>query len=335
MKRKKLLRGDTFVTSLVFLFVLVGTLRLCYTETLHETKLTSTFVQETQGFYLLENLMHLARDYAYQIVQNPREPHLFLSASAYKLKDKTGLSGDATNKDKWVIDFNGSLSKEQIVPNDFPLQISDNGWEIKGGPIFWQDNKKNSNDKRYLAEVFMLGALHFESKFIPDWTMHTVQTMEIERNPLCDFQLYAEGDTTITTNINSDAWNITIDGPVQINGNTRFSSSNGNSDNYITFKNKFNCAGYALYKDGSSLSSFVLPKKYHMFDNSSNYKTSSGTAKNGFYFYRYPVNYVSTDTIRLSGSHNNFTSIDSKSDMYKAGYNKNNYETEEVHPSGE
>ena len=80
------------MTSLIFLFILIGTLRLCNTKTLHEAKLTSIFVQETQGFYLLENLMHLARDYAYQIVQNPREPHLFLSASAYRAKDKSSFT---------------------------------------------------------------------------------------------------------------------------------------------------------------------------------------------------------------------------------------------------
>ena len=324
-------RGDTLMTSMIFLFVLIGSLRLCNTKTLHEAKLTGIFVQETQGFYLLENLMHLARDYAYQIVQNPREPHLFLSASAYRTKDKTGLKDDAENKDKWIIDFNGSLSKEQIVPEDFPLQIKDDGWEIRGGPIFWKDNKKNAYDKRYLSEVFMLGSLQLISTFIPDWTMRTVQTMEIERNPLCDFQLYAEGDTALTTNIHDTDWEITINGPVQINGNVRFSASNGVANNNLIFTNKFNSAGYVLYVDGNdTLKNFKLPAKYHILDNSGNYKKTYGNGSNGFYFNRYAINYGSTSTYRLSASYNNFIdNVVTFSDMYQDGYNKNNYESYE------
>ena len=242
-ERKPPLNGDTFVTSLIFLFVLIGSLRLCTTATTHEAKLTSIFVQETQGFYLLENLMHLARDYAYQIVQNPRTPHLFLGASAYRTKDKLSFFNeeDGTYNDGWVIDFNGSLNKRQIVPGDFPLKIGDPDldddicWEIKGGPIFWQGNKKDVHDERYLAEVFMIGSLNLASGIRPNWTIRTVQTIEIERNPLCDFQLYAEGDTTINTNIHTSAWQMDVKGPVQINGNARFSSTNGSSNNYINF----------------------------------------------------------------------------------------------------
>lgn len=85
---RKWSKGDLHVTSFIFLFILIGTLRLCNTRTLHEAKLTGIFIQETQGFYLLENLMHLARDYVYQIVQNPREPHLFLSVSSFREKEK-------------------------------------------------------------------------------------------------------------------------------------------------------------------------------------------------------------------------------------------------------
>ena len=207
---------------------------------------------------MLENLMHLARDYAYQIVQNPREPHLFLSASAYRTKDKSSFKqANGTYNDGWVIDFNGSLSKKQIVPDDFPLRIVENGWEIKGGPIFWKDNKKNEHDERYLAEVFMVGSLTFEPGFIPDWTMRTVQTMEIERNPLCDFQVYSEGDITFNTNINGDSWAMTINGPVQVNGNGRFSSTNGDSDNNIKFRNRFNCAGYALHVAGGNYNDYI------------------------------------------------------------------------------
>ena len=248
LQKNRLNAGNTFFTALVFIFTLIGTLRICCNKTLHEAKLTGIFIQETQGYYLLENLMALARDYAYQITQNPREPSIFLSASAYRKKDKT-YQASKGEKNAWVIDFNSSLSKEQIVPGNFPLQIADDGWDIKGGPIFWQDKKKDEDDERYLAEVFMLGTLKFSSALISDWTIHMVQTMEIERNPLCDFQLYAEGDTSLTGNITctSSDWYINFYGPVQINGNARFPRYMGYSDNNkMYFYNKFNIAGNAL-----------------------------------------------------------------------------------------
>ena len=278
---------------------MVGTLRLCFTNTLHESKLTSIFVQETQGYYLLENLMALARDYVYQIVQNPREPHLFLSASAFRTKDKTALASDEDNKDKWVIDFNGSLSKQQIVPNDFSLQIADDGWDIKGGPIFWQDNKKNENDERYLAEVFMIGSLNLVSNFIPDWTVRTVQMMEIERNPLCDFQLYSEGDTTMTTNARG-GWPTTIDGPVQVNGNIRFMKGNGVVANSLYFNNKVNSAGYVFHIRGDAIdSSFNLPQKYHMWNLNDIYIAPTQGYWDDFYINSYAINYNSPSNTKL------------------------------------
>ncbi|MGX8716436.1 MAG: hypothetical protein ACSW8C_00415 [bacterium] len=306
----------------IYLFILIGALRLCYVRTLHETKLASIFIQETQGYYLVENLMALARDYAYQIVQNPREPHLFLSASAYRTKDKTGLENDEDHKDKWVIDFNGSLSKQQIVPDDFSLKIADNGWDIKGGPIFWKDNKKNNNDERYLAEVFMLGSLKFVSNLVPNWTIRTVQTMEIERNPLCDFQLYAEGDTTINTNINKyidtagTKWYSQIDGPVQINGNARFSPTNGEDDNYIQFLNRFNTSGYALYINDDSLDDYVLPQKYHMLDNHENHQVASGSGTDSYQFNRNAIDYTGDKNLEALNSYNN-NNIDTTYDSYE------------------
>lgn len=312
-KQKSWSRGDTFITSLVFLFVMIGTLRLCTTKTMHEAKLTNIFVQETQGFYLLENLMHLARDYVYQIVQNPREPHLFLGASAFRIKDKLN---EGT---KYVIDFNNSLAAGQLIPRsfwddstsswvDFPLQID--SFEIKGGPIFWKDNKKDSNDERYLAEVFMVGSLNLISNLIPNWTMRTVQTMEIERNPLCDFQLYAEGDITINTNICANTWYTQIDKPVQINGNARFSDSTGEGNNSVTFYDKFNCAGYALHMDGTSIEDYILPKKYHMHDNHENYMRIYGNGTCTYHFNKYATNYGSTSTVQLPAGHNNFNKAD-------------------------
>ena len=292
----------------IYLFILIGALRLCYVRTLHETKLASIFIQETQGYYLVENLMTLARDYAYQIVQNPREPHLFLSASAYRTKDKTGLENDEDHKDKWVIDFNGSLSKQQIVPDDFSLKIADNGWDIKGGPIFWKDNKKNEKDERYLAEVFMVGSLKFVSNLVPNWTIRTVQTMEIERNPLCDFQVYAEGDITLNTNITDDTYPIEINGPIQINGNARFSTTNGEANNHIQFLNKFNASGYALKLLGgeNSLNNYVLPKKYHIVDNCWNNQTASGKGSDSYFFNQYAINYNDFNSNKISVAHNDF-----------------------------
>lgn len=300
-KKRSKESGNTFFTALVFMFVLVGTLRLCCNKTLHEAKLTGIFIQETQGYYLLENLMALARDYAYQITQNPREGNLFLSASSYRKKDK------ANEASTYVVDFNGSLSKKQIVPDDFPLQIADNGWDIKGGPIFWQDKKKDSNDERWLSEVFMLGTLRFTSGLIPDWTVRMVQTMEIERNPLCDFQLYAEGDTSFAGNITSSdsSWYINFYGPVQVNGNARFPYYMGNvGSKYTYFYKKFNIAGNAL-RFYSTYKSIKMPEKYHMQDNSTFYDSFTNpysTGESYHYINKYAINYSSTSTSSISSS---------------------------------
>ena len=311
-KRKSSSQGTVFLTSLIFLFVLIGTFRLCNIKTLHEAKLTAIFIQETQGFYLLENYMHLIRDYVYQTVQNPRTPHTFLGAAAFRFKK---------HRTQATLDFTGSLSKQQIVPDDFPLQIVEKdaqdlpGWEIEGGPIFWKDNKKNANDERYLAEVFMVGSLKLVSNLIPDWTIRTVQTMEIERNPLCDFALYAEGDTTINTNISS-VYNMPINGPVQINGNARFSSSNGDAANYITFSKKFNCAGHALklQDNVNPITNYALPKKYHMLDNCENNQVTHGTGPESYYFNQYATDYGSTSMSVLDTWHNTFESSTAASD---------------------
>ena len=296
-KKRSKESGNTFFTALVFMFVLIGTLRLCCNKTLHEAKLTGIFIQETQGYYLMENLMALARDYAYQITQNPREGNLFLSASSYRKKDKANAAS------KYVIDFNGSLSKQQIAPADFPLQIADNGWDIKGGPIFWQDKKKDSDDERWLSEVFMLGTLTFTSGLIPDWTMRMVQTMEIERNPLCDFQLYAEGDTSFTGNVSSpdSNWHINFYGPVQVNGNARFPYYMGNpggGTKYSFFYKKFNIAGNAL-RVYSTYKSIKMPEKYHMQDNSTFYDSFTNPYSTGIsyhYINMFAINYSSTST---------------------------------------
>jgi len=48
--------GNTFFTSLLFLFILATTLRVCTNKTMQECKLTNVFMQETQAYYLLENL---------------------------------------------------------------------------------------------------------------------------------------------------------------------------------------------------------------------------------------------------------------------------------------
>lgn len=244
--------GNSFFTSVLFLFVLASTLRLCCNTTLHEAKLNSIFIQETQGHYLMENAMHLVRDYAYQLTQNPEMPNIFLGVDAYKRKANSG-----------IINFNTSFSKEQIAPSDFSLQPS--SWEVFGGPIFWQDKKKDSNDERYLAEVFMLLNMKLASNLIPDWTMRMAQLMEIERNPLCDFQLYSEGDTSWT--LRNSANN--LEGPIQINGNFY---GRGNSSSFPESYEEGNVVG-KINPNVNSNADFTIPSKYHLLDNSSFWKT--------------------------------------------------------------
>ena len=310
-RQKNSSQGGTFAVSLVFLFLLIGILRLCYTTTVRETKLTSMFVQQTQGYYLLENLMALTRDYVYQIVQNPRMPHLFLSASAFRTKDKASFKqDDGTYSDGSIIDFNGSLSKQQIVPDDFQLQVADDGWDIKGGPIFWQ----NKNNEHYLAEVFMIGSLNLVSNFIPGWKMRMVQTMEIERNPLCDFALYAEGDIGINSNIDADD-HLYIKGLTQINGNFRCNQTNGEGNGYVEFLKKVNWAGYKLNIDdsinGDTFANFVLPAKYHMLDNHANRQVTKGlgSGTDVFLFSLNAINDGGSEnlTVEVTSAHNDWS----------------------------
>jgi len=267
-------RGDTFFSALIFLFVLIGTLRLCCEKTLHESKLSAIFIEETQAYYLLENLMAFTRDYVYQALQDPKTPHVFLGLKAFREKETTY----ATENNKKILDFKGSLSQEQIVPSDFPLQIDWTKTLIEGGPIFWQDKNKNDNDERYLSEIYMLGTLHINSKFVPNWDTHMVQTIEIERNPLCDFQLYSEGDISMGGNITTknSNWYINFSRPIQINGNSqfpRYQGWNNGETNKINFNNKFNIAGFGLkIKEKNSSASYIkIPSKYCIYDNSSFY----------------------------------------------------------------
>jgi len=320
--------GNTFFTSLLFLFVLATTLRVCTNKTMQECKLTNVFMQETQAYYLLENLMALTRDYAHQLTQNPRMPNLFLSVFAYRDKDKS------SGKDGTIVDFNSSLSKEQIVPSDFPLQLTDayeytensqkkyRSWDIKGGPIFWQDKKRDDNDERYLAEVFMLGELAIDSKLVPDWKARIVQTMEIERNPLCDFQLYAEGDTLINDNIScqNDNWLINFHGPVQINGNTRFQIYTGcapqrTNGHEFFFYDKVNLAGHALRikkvnngnNDNNDFKSIKIPEKYCFYDNSTFYDGFTNPYTSGptsFHVNIYSTQSTSSSTTKLTNFSN-------------------------------
>ena len=83
------------------------------------------------------------------------------------------------------------------------------------------------------------------------------------------------------------------------------------------------------YIDGSTVNNYILPQKYHMFDNSANYMKSSGTGANGFFLNRYAINY-GVSTFRLSASHNNFSeNVVTTSAMYELGYNHNNFESYE------
>ncbi|MDR0755749.1 MAG: hypothetical protein LBE99_02470 [Puniceicoccales bacterium] len=247
---------------------------------MYEARLSAIFVQETQGYYLMENAMHLVRDYAYQLTQNPKMPNIFLGVDAYKRKANSG-----------VINFNTSFAKTQIAPADFPLQPGT--WEVFGGPIFWQDKKKDANDERYLSEVFLLLNLSIVSNFVPSWTMRMVQLMEIERNPLCDFQIYSEGDTAY---YNGNALSLTthFQGPVQINGNFRIARFTGRNTHTTYFLNRFNIAGHLLRikQSGESYSSIVIPSKHCLYDNGTFYNSyvnpySSGT--NNVYLQDYKI----------------------------------------------
>ena len=265
--RRKRHRGNVVFTSLIFLFILTGTLRLCVNKTLLESRQTSLFIQETQAYYLSENLMALGRDYVYQMMQNPRETNIFLGTTAFYDKDKSITANG-------IIDFNGSLSKQQIVPDDFSLQIKDNSWSIKGGPVFWQSNNKNINDERYLSEIYLIGKFDVNSAFMNDWTYRMVQTIEIERNPLCDFSLYAEGDLAIRVQNVTDT---TFEKPVQINGNARYYRihTQDQTKGFGRSTSNFNIAGHFLRINEndttSTFSSIKIPDKYCLSDNSSFY----------------------------------------------------------------
>ncbi|MDR1254634.1 MAG: hypothetical protein LBJ78_01225 [Puniceicoccales bacterium] len=245
---------------------------------MYEARLSAIFMQETQGYYLMENAMHLVRDYAYQLTQNPKMPNIFLGVDAYKRK----VSGE-------VINFNTSFAKTQIAPADFPLQPGT--WEVFGGPIFWQDKKKDNNDERYLSEVFLLLNLNIVSNFVPNWTMRMVQLMEIERNPLCDFQIYSEGDTAYNGNLDGGA---TFYGPVQVNGNFRISRYTGKGSSSTYFLNRFNIAGHLLRikQSGDSNSSIAIPSKYCLYDNGTfynGYTNPYSSSANNVYFQNYRI----------------------------------------------
>ncbi|MDR2396655.1 MAG: hypothetical protein LBD69_02290 [Puniceicoccales bacterium] len=249
---------------------------------MYEARLSAIFVQQTQGYYLMENAMHLVRDYAYQLTQTPKMPNIFLGVDAYRRKANSG-----------VINFNTSFAKTQIAPADFPLQPGT--WEVFGGPIFWQDKKKDANDERYLSEVFLLLDLSVVSNFVPNWTMRMVQLMEIERNPLCDFQIYSEEDTAYCAGHISDTSALYFQGPIQINGNFRIARYRHISPALSTyFLNRFNIAGHLLriQQSGESYSSIAIPSKYGLYDNSAFYNSYTNpysVAANNVYLQNYRI----------------------------------------------
>ncbi|MDR0647428.1 MAG: hypothetical protein LBF43_03270 [Puniceicoccales bacterium] len=265
---------------------------------MHEARLSAIFVQETQGYYLMENAMHLVRDYAYQLTQNPKMPNIFLGVDAYKRKTNSG-----------VINFNTSFSKVQIAPADFSLQPGT--WAIFGGPIFWQDKKKDANDERYLSEVFMLLDLGIVSNFVPSWTMRMVQLMEIERNPLCDFQLYSEGDTAYNGNLDGS---VTFHGPIQINGNFRISRYTGKGSSSTYFFNRFNMAGHLLRvkQNGESYASISIPSKYSLYDNSvfyNSYTNPYSSGANNVYLQDYRIGSSQSNNHGVAVSTNYYSNV--------------------------
>ncbi|MDR0393027.1 MAG: hypothetical protein LBH52_02235 [Puniceicoccales bacterium] len=269
---------------------------------MYEARLSAIFVQETQGYYLMENAMHLVRDYAYQLTQNPRMPNIFLGVDAYKRKANSG-----------VINFNTSFAKTQIAPADFPLQPGT--WEVFGGPIFWQDKKKDANDERYLSEVFLLLNLNVVSNFVPSWTMRMVQLMEIERNPLCDFQLYSEGDTAYCAGHISDTSALYFQGPIQINGNFRIARYRHKSPALSTyFLNRFNIAGHLLRikQSGESYSSITIPSKYGLYDNGTfynGYTNPYSAAANNVYLQNYRIGSSQSNNHGLQVSTNYYSNV--------------------------
>lgn len=197
-------RGHILFSAAILIFIMAYLLRWGMSGSLHEANINNMFIQETQGSYLLENLMALGREYAYQITCQAKMPNIFLSGSCYRKKTEQGL-----------IDFNQFYSREQIIPKDFPWQaladetetkeenntttttIKSRGIEIFAGPVKWNDCSYGFEypGTRHRANVLLCGTIKTYSYFMNDnWDMHMVQKMEIERIPLSDFGLYIEGD---------------------------------------------------------------------------------------------------------------------------------------------
>lgn len=219
-------RGHILFSAAILIFIMAYLLRWGMSGSLHEANINNIFIQETQGSYLLENLMALGREYAYQITCQAKMPNIFLSGSCYRKKTEQGL-----------IDFNQFYSREQVIPKDFPWQaladetetkeengtttttIKSRGIEIFAGPVKWDDCSYSFEypGTRHRANVLLCGTIKTYSYFMNDnWDMHMVQKMEIERIPLSDFGLYIEGDFNYFGHeyVNYDSLYL----PIQING---------------------------------------------------------------------------------------------------------------------
>ncbi|MDR1665813.1 MAG: hypothetical protein LBR62_02085, partial [Puniceicoccales bacterium] len=189
-------RSNALIGAVMFLCVLASILKCSLENCFYENKLNSIFIQESQAFHVVENTFHLVRDYVHRMGTDIRTPSVLFSPES--------LTHDGI--------FNSCFSINQTVPSGFPISVT--SVNIKGGPLFFLEAKQNSSDERYRSETFLISEVQVNSAFVPNWRICGVQLVELERNPLCDFQLWVEGDTSLV-----GVTEQTFTKPVHINGN--------------------------------------------------------------------------------------------------------------------
>jgi len=230
--QKQSRRSNAILSAVLFICILSSVIKVSLSSCFYENKLNSIFIQETQAFYIAENLFHLGRDYTYRLTtttETYNNPNILLTPRCFRSGTSSG-----------VLNFNSCFSLAQIVPSGFPLSITNAS--LTGGPVFFNDTRTDTNDERYKAEVFLAAQLQINSAFIPNWISYGVQLFEVERNPLCDFQLFSEGDTAVI-----DTYGQTFTKPIYINGNFLCGPSATQS-----FTSTVNVAGHLLHIPNNS-----------------------------------------------------------------------------------
>ena len=218
--------GNMIVAVVMFIAIMSSLLKMCYDSTLQENRLTSMFEKETQINYVLENMLHLGRDYIKNFITDPYLPNSLLTTNS-------------------LTKFNCDFSKNQIIPDEFNLDTS--ALNIDCGPVLFEDKKKDATDERYKAELILRAKLTANIPVLGNWTLNAIQTVELERNPLCDFQIFSEGDTSFLAHRAFEAFAK----PVHINGNCRFDPK---ANCGFTFNKKLSIAGHVMKVDNSSIS---------------------------------------------------------------------------------